>query len=515
MARKDLSQILGTKESEVSSYQEGAKGLKGVAKGAIKGLASTMEGGSRLFGSAVAKGFDVIGMDKTAESMRGDFAEGKEFAETELRPEGAAEKIGYGVEQFAEFFAPMGLATKATKAIKGAEILKALPKGYRTAATLLGISGVEGMSFAAVTAAQEGEFNKEVRNSFLFGAAFPLATTGGGAALKGIAKSKSAQVIAAAAAKPIKQFNEFLSERVSSKLINTIMRPQTKDFVFSKADPGKLLRDPGRAVVKEGIVANSRMQLAEKMFTKLDDIGVEIGSKLKQVKGQVDLKRLLPTIDDEIAKVNTVGGQKGLLDELLGLRKSITHNLSVVDGKGVYSTARKLKYGAEDAHKIKRLLGEQTKWHGVPYEKAANQVRVKLYRNLNDLIDEAAEGSGVKGIKALQERYGELLTAKNAMERTIKSQADNRIVGLTDVMTLLGSGAGALANPAFLAAYPAKKAAESTFVRTRAAQVLSKTPKYMKGLGQRLQSSGYASSKNIEKTIRAMFVGMSRMPSQK
>jgi len=516
MARKDLSEILGSKESETPSYQEGAKGLKGVAKGAFKGLASTIEGGSRLFGSAVAKGFDVVGMDKAAESMRGDFEAGKEFSETKLKPVGAAEKLGFGVEQFAEFFAPAGLALKATKAIKGAQMLKNLPKGYRTAATLLGISGAEGLSFASVTAAQEGEFNKEVGTSFLYGAAFPLALAGGGALARTASKTTVAQnaIKAAAASKPLKAFNTYLKEKLAPHMINTIIKPRNSDYVFSKAKPGEILRNPGKVLIDEGIVANSVEQLLTKAASKRKFIGRELGGKLKKIKTRIDTRNLLPMLDDMIAKAEGGFGNEAVLKELSTMRQRVTHSVKYVDGKAVLIPNKSFKFSAEKAHEIKKLIGHQTNWSKDAAENAANEVRIKVYRGLDDMIQSAAEKDGVKGVKKLQLRWGNLLTVEKATERTVVRTAKNRIVGLTDVFALTGGGLtfGAF-GPASFAPYVGKKILEHPGFRTRAAKYLSR-PEKLTQLTKNLKLGGYANTENIEKTVRAMFVGMSRQPSQ-
>ena len=60
--------------------------------------------------------------------------------------------------------------------------------------------------------------------------------------------------------KPGQSAVKFLTEKIPSRIVNSILRPQNKAFDFG--------RDPGKGVVEEGIVASTRGSLLTKIGQK-------------------------------------------------------------------------------------------------------------------------------------------------------------------------------------------------------------------------------------------------------
>jgi len=103
-----------------SQWNEALGAAKNLAIGGAKGLGSTVLGiaelGTKTLGRLV--GADVAGYSEFARQQR----------ETTLKPQGTAQKIGFGAEQIGEFFVPGGAVTKAGKAIGAAKTISRLGK---------------------------------------------------------------------------------------------------------------------------------------------------------------------------------------------------------------------------------------------------------------------------------------------------------------------------------------------------------------------------------------------------
>jgi len=137
-----------------------AKGVVDVAKGAIKGLGSTVvsmgELGTILFGGLVGAQ-DRQGTIDAVERMKNTGT---------LAANNAAQKIGKGAEQIAEFFVPMGLGEKV--AVKGVEL-----------ATKIGTSLAEKTATGAFemgirNAMQSGKIDQNTAVAAGVGAALPI-----------------------------------------------------------------------------------------------------------------------------------------------------------------------------------------------------------------------------------------------------------------------------------------------------------------------------------------------------
>lgn len=155
---------------------------KGLVSTPTQGSALLQRGGSALGGGLAGlvkgEGFKSGAKRELAKINQEGSASEQIIPERARTPEGTAQKIGFGIEQFGEFILPAGAVTKAGKAIQGSRLVSKAPKAYRGALTLAGLSGLEGASFGGVTALQKGKVDKEVGTAALVGAAFPVVGAG-------------------------------------------------------------------------------------------------------------------------------------------------------------------------------------------------------------------------------------------------------------------------------------------------------------------------------------------------
>lgn len=143
----------------VEDLQEpsGQKGIGGVATGAGKGIISTLTGISSLgerFLSGILPGKQL--------SEREGSTGAENIVPEELRtPEGAAEKIGFGIEQMGEFFLPTSALNKGVKAAEAAAKAAGLTGKSLSAARIGARAALEGASATGILSAQDGNVTSE------------------------------------------------------------------------------------------------------------------------------------------------------------------------------------------------------------------------------------------------------------------------------------------------------------------------------------------------------------------
>lgn len=342
-------------------------------KGVLKGAGSTVSNLATLG----QKGLEGITGKKIIPTTNEVFGE-------KLKPTNTAQKVGFGVEQAAEFFVP-GMA--GVKTAKGAGVLAR--------------AGTSALESGLVTAAQGGNVKQAATN----------AAIGGGIPLIG----KAVDI----ATKPVKKL---LSEKIAPALLNKyILRPVAKDFHFGK--------DPGLGVAKEGLKANTREGLLKQITAKKKQIGDEIDKILTApeiAKKKIDITPAIATIDESIQKA-AESGEEVLYSRLVKIREGITSKFKIIDGKAVKVADREVVLAPKQVAQLKREIGKLSKWTGQAFDAEANQARVKIYRALNDLVDASAPGS-----KVLNARYANLLTAEKSLDNTINVAKRQSPVGLVN-----------------------------------------------------------------------------------
>lgn len=446
---------------------QGETGLKGVAIGAGKGAISTLTGasglGERMLGSIgktlLPKSAErALGIEnaptlgiikKPTEPVK---TSAEQIVPEELRTaQGTAEKIGFGAEQIVEFFIPGGAATKLGKVAKGAKLLEKAPKILKEGAELIARAGTEAGTMVGMSALQ--------------------GKTEGLGTVAGI--SAAIPVVGKVAGKVTTPIAKYLGEKLPPRIINSILKPVSKEFNFAK--------NPGKGVIEEKIIANTPEQMLKKISFKKSVIGKQIEEKLKtEGAGKtIDLNKTLTILDDGMQQaVNS--GEQALFNRLQAIKDGLTKTFKIKDGKiiPIENISRKSLLSPEEAHALKREIGEATKWTGQAFDDDVNQIRVKLYQSLNDNID-----SVVPGAKALQKRYANMLSAEKSLDRTMTLAERKNLLSLSD--TLIGGGLGTaigIKQEGFspkallysLGGIAGKKILSSPAIETRIAQGLTK-----------------------------------------
>ena len=229
---------------------------------------------------------------------------------------------------------------------------------------------------------------------------------------------------------------------IPGRLINSLIKPLEKEFRFG--------RDPGKAVAQEGITATSQQGLLESINSRLQEVGQTIGQALDSVPQQpsIYLSPMLKPLQEAAEKALRVG------DNALAKRLIDFSEAPIFKEADLLTPAQ--------AAEVKRAVGESTQWTGEVFDKPVNQAKASLYRLLNDAISDA-----VPGVRALQDRYANLLGASKSLERTMNVGQRGNNVTLTDVGMMMTqadplSGIGAAA---------ARRGLGSTPAMTGAAQV--------------------------------------------
>lgn len=365
-------------------------------------------------------------------------------------PEGTAQKVGFGAEQIGEFFIPGGAATKAGKVAQEAKILSKLPNFVKKGAELLARAGTEAATTGGITALQGGS-EEDIKSVAGISAALP------------IAGAVTGKVTA-----PIKKY---LSEKLAPRMINSILRPAAKEFSFGK--------NPGLGVAKEGLTAKTREGLLKQISSKKQVLGQEIDNLLttQGKEKTIDVTKLLTPLDEAMEQA-VKSGEQVLYNRLQGVKDGLTKTFKATDGKIEASGTRNLVLSPKEVAQLKREIGNSAKWTGQAFDNEVNQVRVGLYRALNDAVEEA-----VPGAKQLQQRYANMLSAEKSLEKTIDTVQKQGLVGLKDIGigatlglgTSLGEGDSGLETALKTIIFTGLgRGARTTFVQSNLAKQLSK-----------------------------------------
>lgn len=419
---------------------QGVGGIKGFALGATKGALSTAKNLTGLISKAPENmAFNPFGIYS---KVTGKINE--KLSEANLKPEGTAEKVGFGAEQIGEFFVPAGGVARAGKAIEagiegfnlGSKATKALQLGGK-----VGLGAAEAGGISKL----QGQSNKDALINAGIGGALPLA----GAVLAPLKNSQA------------------------GKFINSLIKPKEVDFRFGK--------NPGQAVAEAGIIGNTLEGLKNNITKARQSVGKEIQKLLTAPKVSnivQDVRPALSVIDDEITKAVSRGEQE-YVNRLIQFRNGLSKEFTLVDGQLKEVGLKNLKLKPLEIQQLKIQVGEGTRWTGQAFDTDINQVKTKVYAALNDLVEKAAPGT-----KKLNSKYGNFLTAEKAAEKRIATSAKNNLVSLPNIGfggigALTGTVAsGGAAIPGLIAgagAVGASKVLGSTAVKSRVAKRLAKS----------------------------------------
>ncbi len=250
----------------------------------------------------------------------------------------------------------------------------------------------------------------------------------GGAAGQAAGTMLGAKGISTAINLPARSLERF-GPGISRAFNNAVVRPAARDFQFGK--------NPSLGVAEEGIVGASRESVLAKVTAQKQAIGQQIGDILTNSPDKdINIPSTVgDTIDAEIAKAVSQGDQ-GYVNQLQDIRQRWTSTFAQDAQGNVVPTAKLTDVNPTVANQLKQRIGDDTNWNPMtnPYADQLNRLQVRVYRNLNSAIEDAAPGT-----RALNSRYANLLTAEKGLRRAMlndmRAPAPSGMSILTSPMT--------------------------------------------------------------------------------
>lgn len=445
--KANLIQPGAMQESGLGTAYSAAKSAGGVAEdigaGALKSAGSTVYGAAKTLRKS-GDAFNAAGGRQAPElAPLPDISK-------RLTPTNTAQKIGAGAEQIGEFLLP------ETKLAKGADAIEGAAKGIPYVEKLAKLGAKPALD-AAYAGAHEY-------------------TNSGGDTDKAKTAAETAGVMSGVVNPMIRS----ASDSIVPKLLNNVLNVGKKEFRYG--------RDPIQGVIDEGITANSMKDLHQKIGQRLTQRGQEIEQYLQPFAAhKIDATNAIMQPINEAKNLAVADGNDALFSRLESLERGLTkvHGITPPAGRlgasqlSTQGQVNKVLTDFEPAqlHRVKTAIGKQTKWTGTDnVENVLNDVKKRIYGNLNDEISNVAPG-----VREMQNRYGELLSAHHGVEDEIAKRASQKLDPLRTRNLILegilgggfgfghpGAGAGAAAT-----VLGADLAAKSPAVVTRLAKVSS------------------------------------------
>ena len=419
---------------KLKSEPEGAKGIKGFGVGALKGAGSTIVGAGQLFEKV----------------LPGDFIASKEqFGKVreKLAPKGTAEKIGFGAEQIAEFFAPVGAAAKvvrigekaiqvskigkaglkATKALQAGKELSTVQKLDRAVAGIskLGVrAGVGAAEAGAVTALQTGGEGEEITRNALLTAGF-VAGLGPIGALASWAKgTRSFETLFRKAVRP-----SVAKGGTQAQATRYITKAKTAVDAITQHKGNIKITDTEGFVLK-GQLPKTVNQLREAVSSTKNFIYKTYSSLAKKAGKDANVE-----LSSAAKELNTLAKNKVLQDvspETANYAKNMAETL-----------LKRGKYSPEQAQQfLEELNGRLANYYRNPaysdFSKAkvdaliANNLRKSLDKNITEAVGE--------GYQKLKNQYGALSEIERDVARRANTLANANQRGLIDFSDIFSAG---------------------------------------------------------------------------
>lgn len=378
---------------------------KGVVKGSLNTLNNLSQAGQSIFKPINSAVLGTFGQK---------LPQNTSLPQNLTTPSNAAQQVGFGGEQLAEFLLPMGAAGNAEKGIKAAIEGSELPNIIKTGLKVATKTGMGALTGGGVAAAQQGGINDNVIGTAALSGAIPGA----------------------------QEFLEpFLTKVLPSRLLNSLIKPASKEFAFGK--------NPGLALANEGIVSNSLNGLKDGINGKLNEIGSQIGDIAKQTAdagGAHDATSIIKKYSQKAISALPSDVERNVFNNRL---KSIfseftTNNAGEIipklDETGNPILKNLTNLPSDEFHKLQSQVGKLAKWTGEAGEKGVNKIFKNMYSEMGQELDKTAQKFTGQSTKALQGRYANLLGAQNAIENRVGVATRNAMIG---GKTALAAAAGA------------------------------------------------------------------------
>jgi hypothetical protein len=408
--------------------------VQGVAKSAgdmVLGLGSLgrkIQGGISKAGDAVLGKYNPFIIDEGNVFDKG--TESRQKVENLLERDTTGEKVGGFIGDVASFVLPGGAAAKATKG-----------------ANFLARTGALAASDATVTAIRDGEFDRDAVDAAIIAAAFPIVGKGAQVA-KGMLPSGA---------------------DAGGKVINSLIKPLLKDFSYGK--------NPGQAVAKAGITANSLDDLTVKIRAARQKTGEEISQRVASSNAVFNADDALKSLDDALVEASkSPRTNAAVINRLLDVKADI---LRV--GEDGLPTRKLSDISATELWELNKDIGDLARWTG---NASDDEIVNKAIRNAYSSTRSKLEG-GVSGLDDVSETYANLKSAETATEYRDKIASRQNLISFSG--TQLGTAAavtsavvsGGAVVPILIGASAAAgtEALKSPAVKTRVAAWLASASK--------------------------------------
>lgn len=346
--------------------------------------------------------------------------------------------------------------------------------GLKNLAIRTGESAIIGGGLQASSNLQKGKkLTEGVGLSTVIGGAIPVVGTG-------LSSAKSAILSKATP--------------TAETFINSLIKPLQKDFAYGK--------NPARGILNEGIVAKDFDDLTRKVVDRRNLVGQEIGTIGEQIDKSGITLNLVPALNpinsaiDKAAKANNTT----LFNSLNNVKTALLNDLkSGVDEKGLPTIVKGgdknlISAGYNEARQFLNDISTHTRFTGNPSDdKALNIATKQAYGIVRNIMNETADKVNPtlgKQIRNLNERYGDLLSAENAINHRELVLKRQNILNLADRFAIPVSIASSIATGlmtgdfskagivllAQLGTIAGTKALGSTYSKTSIAQFLSRLP---------------------------------------
>ncbi|MFA5300664.1 MAG: hypothetical protein WC389_20950 [Lutibacter sp.] len=391
--RQSVTQQQENKPSMGENFQRGFNELISPTVGALKGVASTISGMSEL---------GQRGLRAITPNFGNKEPEIAKIPDKLTTPTNTGEKIGFGMEQIAEFLIPGTTSSKIASATQKATtklpsfLSKTLPMASKMA-TEAGLA-------ASQTAMQKGQFDDSAKVNAIIAAAFPLVTKIGGKVLEGTGR----------------------------KIQQSIIKPSISD-----------IKDGFKV---ENIQKYNLGGSLNAMLTKTASKMNSLSNRLKNVLGAsdeiVDLDDIYYQTMESLtsSKAKNFGNNEGINRVLGNLAKEID------------SVAPNMKANLDIATNIKRGAGTKGAWVFGSADPDASAVE-KVYNTFYNKLKTAIEQKGGDEIKAINKELSDLIPIQNALLRRVPIAERNNLLSLTDNIGMFA----AVFDPRALALIGAKK----------------------------------------------------------
>lgn len=352
---------------------------------------------------------------------------GSKIVET-LKPQGPAEKIGYGAEKVAEFFAPAGLASKGERAIN------VISQGIKSpllaaGARIFGKAGVQALATGGIRYAQTGgdigETAKTAATAGIFRGG--LATIGEGAR----------------------------ALHIPERLYSTIFKNSSKDMLtelkangieaLRRSDPKKFQEFVDGGIIKVG--QDGQLAINDTLAERAIDRGLR--GSIRHMANET----VKGTLESE-AKVKAIAaGYKGKVNlpekQFIGVLKKIGQEYQDVGFGEISNEANRL------ASTLKTTRGAVDAETAVSFRRFLDRVRIgssfdrpitnlsTSQGNLKALSDAVrTRVNNIPGMGLVMKDYSFYIDALEALAKEATRRGNNQVLSLIDSIFLAGAYAG-------------------------------------------------------------------------